>query len=104
MYKSLALASSTKAAYKTHLMTFLRFCFYYEICPVPIDQNSLACYVAHLARTLSPSSVGIYLNIVRIMHLETGLANPLAENFEVAMIKRGINRVKKARRRNRKIR
>jgi hypothetical protein len=33
-----------------------------------------------------------YLNIVRILHLESGLPNPLDKNFELNLIKRGVSR------------
>jgi hypothetical protein len=94
LFKSQAFAASTKQSYRTHLLTFVRFCMYYELTPVPASQETLNCYVAHLARTMSPSSINVYLNIIRIMHLEAGFANPLENNFEVMMIKRGVNRVK----------
>ena len=93
-YKANAFATSTQAAYKTHLQTYLRYCVYYGLEPVPATQRTLTCYVAHLARTLSPKSIDIYLNIIRILHEEAGLANPLMANYEVRTVKRGIAREK----------
>jgi integrase len=93
-FKSQALATSTKASYKTHLMTFLRFCIFYGVEPVPATQFTLACFVAHLARTMAPASVTIYMNIVRILHEEAGLPNPLSNNYEINRIKRGLLRIK----------
>ena len=90
-YRSLSLAKSTQTVYKTHLKTFLRFCCYYGCTPVPVDQDTLCCYVAFLARSLSPSSVNSYLNIIRILHLDAGLSNPL-DSWELSMIKRGVHR------------
>jgi hypothetical protein len=52
----------------------------------------LMSYIAFLARTLKPASIGCYLNVIRIIHLEAGLPNPLKENFEVNMIRRGVAR------------
>jgi hypothetical protein len=95
-YKSQALATSTKASYKTHHLTFLRFSIFYDLEPVPAAQFTIACYVAHLARTMSPVSVSIYMNIIRILHKEAGLVNPLSDNYEVTIIKRGLLRVKGA--------
>jgi integrase len=92
-YKSLSLAKTTQSVYKTHLKTFLRFCCFYGCTPVPVEHETLCCYVAFLARSLSPSSVNSYLNIIRILHLDAGLVNPL-DNWELAMIKRGVNRMK----------
>jgi hypothetical protein len=93
-YKANAFATSTKAAYRTHLQTYLRFCIYYGLEPVPADKQTLTCYVAHLARTMAPQSIEIYLNIIRILHEEAGLPNPLVANYEVRMVKRGVAREK----------
>lgn len=62
--------------------------------PVPATNDTIVCYIAHLARTMLPQSVKIYLNIIRIMHEEAGLKNPLENNYEISMIKRGLSRVK----------
>jgi hypothetical protein len=67
---------------------------YYGLVPVPASQETIVCYVAHLARTLAPVSVGIYLNVVRILHEESGVSNPLRDNYELLMIKRGLRRLK----------
>jgi hypothetical protein len=60
--------------------------------PTPADQTTLKCYVAFLARTLNPSSIPGYLNVVRILHLNAGLPNPLLDNWELDMVKRGVRR------------
>lgn len=91
-FKSNAFAVATKKSYNTHLMTFIRFCLFYDLTPVPASQETITCYVAHLARSLKPVSVNIYLNIIRIMHEEAGFPNPLFENYELRMIKRGLLR------------
>ena len=87
-----SLAESTKAAYRTHLRTFLRFCFYYGVTPVPASQTTIMCYIAFLARTLNPKSINCYINIIRILHLDAGYSNPLFQNFAVTNLKRGIAR------------
>jgi hypothetical protein len=51
-------------------------------------------YVSHLAQKLSPTSIPGYLNVVRLLHVEAGLPNPLCENWEITLLKRGINRLK----------
>jgi hypothetical protein len=62
--------------------------------PVPASQETLVCYVASLARRLLPSSIPNYMNVVRLLHLESGFKNPLVDNFEMSLIKRGISRQK----------
>jgi hypothetical protein len=91
-FKQSAYAESTKAAYRTHRNTYLRFCLYFGLTPVPAEQITLKTYVAYLSRTIKPSGIGGYLNIIRILHLEYGLANPLEKNFEVNLIKKGVAR------------
>ena len=87
-------AESTKKTYKSHLYAYLRFCLKFGLCPVPVDQFTLLAYTAFLARSLKPSSINGYLNIVRILHLESGLPNPLADNFQLKNLKKGIAGVK----------
>lgn len=52
----------------------------------------LLSYIAYLARTLKPTSINNYLNIVRIIHLESGIINPLEKNYAVNNLKKGIAR------------
>lgn len=59
--------------------------------PVPCSIVNLCRYVVFLARSLSYSSIICYLNILRLIHLESGFRNPL-EDFRVKSILRGIKR------------
>lgn len=87
-------AESTKSSYRSHLKAYLRFCIYFDLNPVPASQKTVMCYISFLARTLKPSSIANYINIIRILHLEANLPNPLENNFMVANLRRGILRVK----------
>jgi hypothetical protein len=73
---------------------YLRFCIYYERVPCPADKTTLKAYIAFLARSLKSTSIPCYLNVVRIFHVSSGYANPFENNWEVAMVKRGVSRVK----------
>ena len=86
------LAESTKATYRSQLRTYLRFCIRFRLCPLPANQSTLIAYVAFLARTLKTSSIGNYLNIIRLLHLDSGLANPIENNFALHNLRRGIAR------------
>ena len=88
------LCESTKATYKSHLRAYLRFCIYFECDPVPINNTNLFLYAVFLACTLKPDSVRQYLNIVRLIHLESGLSNPLEGNYALRMLLRGIQKRK----------
>ena len=91
-FKRSAFSESTKASYRSHRNAYLRFCLYFSLVPVPASQITLKTYVAFLARSIKSSGINGYLNIVRIMHLEAGLENPLCSNFELNMVKRGVSR------------
>lgn len=62
--------------------------------PVPVTDKTVALYAAFLARTLQPSSVTQYLNIVRILHLECGESHPYKDSWLVKSTLRGIERDK----------
>jgi hypothetical protein len=61
---------------------------------VPAEHDTICCYIAFLARSLAPSSISSYLNIIRILHLDAGLPNPMQNDWEIQMIRRGISRQK----------
>jgi hypothetical protein len=93
-YKRSAYALSMQKTYRSQLRRFLQFCLDYNCSPIPVSQETLVVYVAYLARSLSASYIPNYLNVIRILHLEAGLPNPLEGNFELNMLKRGIKREK----------
>jgi integrase/recombinase XerD len=94
IYKQSAFAVSSQKTYRCQLKCFLQFCLDHECMPMPCAQETLICYTAFLAKKMLPGTISNYLNVVRIMHVEAGFANPLDGNFELTMLKRGINRVK----------
>lgn len=70
---------------------YLRFCIHFEKTPIPTTSATIAMYATFLARTLNPSSIGSYLNVIKLMHEEQGYSNPL-NDWNLKMLKRGINR------------
>lgn len=63
-------------------------------CPVPATTEVLCQYAAMLARSLKYASVKQYLNIVRLLHLEWNLPNPLKDNFHLDRVLKGMRRDK----------
>ena len=61
-------------------------------CPVPASTQTICRYVAYLSKTLKYSSIRQYLNIIRIMHLEWDLPNPILDNFHINSVLRGARR------------
>ena len=60
---------------------------------MPVSPITLLVYVVFLARTLKPTSINQYLNVVRLMHMERGLPNPL-DDWNLHNVQRGIARLK----------
>lgn len=94
MYRSFSMAKSTAKTYDAHLNAYLQFCSSLNICPVPLSQRDLGRYIAYISRRLAFTSVRQYLNIVRLLHLEAGLSNPLENNWYVNSILKGVRRIK----------
>jgi hypothetical protein len=92
-YKRAAYAEATKTAYKSHLKSYMTFCRHFSRTPIPASRQTVVAYATYLARRLVPSSIPVYLNIIRILHLEAGFANPLADNWELGLVKKGISRL-----------
>ena len=87
-------AESTQQTYRTHLRSFLRFCIMYNFSAVPASISTKTRYAAYLAHSKCYSSANQYLNIVRIIHLEYGLPNPMQGNWTIRCVLTGIKRGK----------
>ena len=81
-FRGSAFASTTKKTYRSQLKSFITFCENYGVSAVPASQETLVAYMAFLARSLSPNSIPGYMNIIRLLHLDSGFVNPLLDNWE----------------------
>lgn len=70
---------------------YLRFCLHFGLKPVPASPATIILYTAFIARSLKNTSIPGYLNIIRLMHIDMDVPNPLG-GWELAMVKKGINR------------
>ncbi|VDI59236.1 Hypothetical predicted protein [Mytilus galloprovincialis] len=87
-----AYAESTKKTYMTYLKSFVAFCNLIGIPVVPLSQENLARYIAHLSRRLKYNSLCNYLSIIRILHLEAGYSSPIDTHL-VSNVLKGARRV-----------
>lgn len=62
--------------------------------PLPFTALNVCRYAAYLAgvKNLKATSIPKYLNIIRVLHKEHGLPNPLEENWFLDMVIKGIKR------------
>lgn len=93
-YRSHTFATNTKSTYRTHRKSYFRFCLRMGYPAVPATTEHICQYAAFLARTLKPSSITNYLNIIGIIHKEVNLPNPLTSNWQLQSLITGIKRVK----------
>jgi hypothetical protein len=93
-YRGAAYAETTKRTYKTQVNSYIKFCLKYSFVPVPATQGTLSLYMAFLAKTLAASSIPGYMNAIRLLHLEGFFSNPIAGNWELGLMKKGICRLK----------
>ena len=93
-YRFHTFADNTKATYRTHRASYLRFCARMGYPPFPAQPAHLCQYAAFLARPLKPSSIPNYLNIIGLIHKEFNLPNPLIDNWSLQSLLTGIKRVK----------
>ena len=92
-YRFHTFAVNTKATYRTHRTSYLRFCSRMGYPPLPAQSAHLCQYAAFLARSLKPSSIPGYLNIIGVLHKEFNLPNPLKDNCPLQSLLTGIRRV-----------
>ena len=85
--------ANTQQTYKTHRATCLSFCHAMGYAPVPATNDTISRYAAFLASSLKFTSVKQCMNIIRLMHVEWGLGNPLQNNFIVSSLLKGIRRL-----------
>ena len=93
-YRGHTFAASTNRTYMAQKLVYFEFCNKMTIQPTPLSQHDLGRYIAYLSRKLCFTSVRQYLNVVRILHIEAGLPNPLENNWYVSSILKGVRRVK----------
>ena len=59
--------------------------------PVPVSSVNICRYAAFLARNHALSTVKQYMNIIRILHLECGIENPVS-TWELKSVLGGVKR------------
>lgn len=92
-YRTLTFAESTKKSYRSHMNSYLKFCHDIGSYQFPVDEKTVALYVAYLADRLSYSSITKYINVLRLLHLEAGFPSPLG-SWYISSVLKGVRRDK----------
>jgi hypothetical protein len=79
-FRGQTFAKNTRKTDSTQQTSYLEFCRLAGIASVRLSSHDLGRYIAYLAQRLCYSSVRQYLSVVRVMHLEAGFPNPMADS------------------------
>jgi hypothetical protein len=96
-YRLAAYSDCTKVAYRCQIRQYLAFCTKFGYTAVPASSETLCKYAAHLASTMKATSVKQYMNVIKLLHLESGLSNPLEGDWFLCTVLKGINRLNSSR-------
>ena len=91
-YRSMSLANTSQKTYSSQRKAYLSFCQALGYTAIPASTTTLCRYAAFLARTHKFTSIKQYFNIIRQLHLEWDLPNPIADNYHLSYTLRGIKR------------
>ena len=87
-------AEGTKASYRIHGTSYLRFCEHMGYPHLPAHSSHLCQSATFLAHSLKATSIPNYLKIIGILRKEFNLPNPLLENWPLQSLLTGIKWVK----------
>jgi hypothetical protein len=91
-YRSRAFAESTKHSYLSHLRSYIKYCEDTGESQLPMSSQALCRYAVYLAQRLHYASISKYLNVLRILHLDLNMDNPLKDNWFLNTVLKGIRR------------
>ena len=87
LFRKNTFARSTKKTYVHYLLSYIKFCQELHIPFVPISASNLARYIAFLSSRLTFGSIQNYLSVVRLVHLEADLRNPMLSHYVCSVLK-----------------
>ena len=90
-----AYAPGTQKNHRSQWKSYLAFCLYFDLTPVPATAHVVSLYCQFLSRTLTPQSIRNYLSGVKLLHLIAGFDFPFLQSYEVRLTLRGIQRLAK---------
>ena len=72
-------APSTRRTYHVGVTSYLAFCHKYGINPLPASELTLRYFCTELSRSLSHSTIKVYLAGIRLFHIENNCPDPTKE-------------------------
>ncbi len=90
-YIAASRAESTNSVYRTGCAHFTVWCDEHGATALPAGPETVACYVADLAKTVKPSTIDARLAAISAAHRAAGHANPTTEEA-VRLVRRGVRK------------
>ena len=87
-------APSARRAYASHERSYRQFCSLIGFDPVPASVTTVARYIVFLSSTKTVGTVQQYINIIRLLHLESGSQNPMQDDWLITSLLKGVKRIK----------
>ena len=93
-YLAGSLAPSTSASYRSAANRYLHFCTHFRLAPLPLQQDTIVRFAAHLASTgVSYQSIRSYLSGLRFLQVSSGFPDPCIGSLpRLEYVLRGIRR------------
>ena len=88
------LATSTTKSYQSAQRSFQKFCNQLNVAPLPVQEWTLIIYTAHLAQTVSASTIKMHMAAIRHLHIIQGLDPPPTTSPHIRLVTNGIQRVR----------
>lgn len=93
----MALADSTKQAYKSGFQRYRQFCDKYHLKLLPTDEETLCFFVAHLHQDVQYPTIKLYLAAIRFFQVQHGMDDPLKDTPQLSLLLRGAQKQAKSR-------
>ena len=90
-YVAASRAENTTRVYRTGWAQFTAWCDEHGVTPLPAGAETVACYVADLARVAKPATIDLRLAAISAAHRAAGHDSPTKEE-PVRLVRRGVRR------------
>ena len=95
-FQAQAIAKKSRKTYDQGQSSYIQFCSKFNLCPYPLEEQTLRLFCTYLARSVSHSTILTYLSSIRLQNIELGFM-PVSVMPLLKMVLRGIKREKGSR-------
>lgn len=85
-----AYAPGTRSNFQSQWLTYLIFCYYFELEALPSSVQVLSYFAQFLSRSITIASVRNYFNGVKVLHLLLELPTIVFDSFQLSLLLKGL--------------